>query len=278
MLPDRTNSPPSLAEIQNNILQNFYTLHQFCERNGIRYYVIGGTLIGAVRHGGFIPWDDDVDIGMPRPDYEKFLEISDQFEGRYKICHAGNDKDYIYQFSKSCDTQTTVTEAIMKEFTCGVWVDIFPLDGTFTSQLLRKIHFNVVKMLVILCSIKSGAFPTPKNSIKRKIKWLIHKIIPISLSMFNLLITTVLTIKKFDNADYIGNFVGAWGYKEIFKKELFDKVIKHKFEKFQVNAPAGYDKYLKGIYGDYMIPPPPEKRNSHHLISRIDLNAPYVNK
>jgi lipopolysaccharide cholinephosphotransferase len=271
---------PSLAEIQHNILQNFYALQQFCEDNKIRYYIIGGTLIGAVRHGGFIPWDDDIDIGMPRPDYDRFLELADkfydQFNGRYKICHIGNEKGYINLFAKSCDTQTTVTEKLVKELTRGVWVDIFPLDGTFKSSLLRRMHFNMARILVKLCTIKSGFFLRPKGYMKRIFNWSIYKFFPISVPMFNQLITAILAIKKFDTSDYIGNFVGAWGYKEICRKELFNKIIKLKFEAIEVNAPAGYDEYLKRIYGDYMTPPPPELRHSHHLISHIDLNTPYI--
>lgn len=272
---------PSIAEIQNKILQNFHALHQFCEYNKIKYYIIGGTLIGAIRHAGFIPWDDDIDIGIPRPDYDRLLNLADEFheqcDGHYKICHTGNDEGYFYQFAKSYDTKTTVTEDIMNKFTRGLWVDIFPLDATFTSPILRKIHFNIVKILIILCALKSGAFPIPKNIIKRKIKWLVHKLIPIPLSAFNSLLTFILTIKKFDTADYIGNFVGVWGYKEICRKDLFDKAVKFKFKTFEVNAPVGYNKYLTEIYGDYMTPPPHEKRKPSHLPLHIDLNKSYTN-
>ncbi|MDR1064195.1 MAG: LicD family protein [Azoarcus sp.] len=281
MLTNISDSSPSLIEIQQNILQNFYALHQFCESNNIRYYIIGGTLIGAVRHEGFIPWDDDIDIGIPRPDYDRLLELADKFcdqtNGRYKICHTGNDEGYFYQFAKSYDTQTTVTENFINEFTRGLWVDIFPLDATFTTPFLRKMHFNIIRRLIILCAIKSGGFPVPKNFIKRKFKWLIHKFIPVSSAMLNSLITMILKIKKIGNANYMGNFVGAWGYKEICRKHLFDESIKLKFETFKVNAPAGYDEYLKGIYGDYMTPPPPNKRYSHHAILRIDL-SPYIHE
>jgi lipopolysaccharide cholinephosphotransferase len=270
---------PSTQDIQKNILKNFYALHQFCNNNGIRYYVIGGTLIGAVRHSGFIPWDDDIDIAIARPDYDRLLGLADKFHeqsnGRYRICHPGNDKDYFYQFAKSYDTQTTVTEDIMNKFTRGLWVDIFPLDATFSTPLLRKIHYRIIKTLIILCALKVGAFPTPKDFVKRNLKWLVHKLIPISLNAFNALITHLLTIKKFTDTSYIGNFVGVWGYKEICRKQLFDEVIKLKFETFNVNVPAGYDEYLSAIYGHYMTPPPPEERNSRHSMAYINLNKSY---
>jgi lipopolysaccharide cholinephosphotransferase len=264
----------SVSEIQKNIFKNFCSLHQFCEHNGIKYYILGGTLIGAVRHGGFIPWDDDLDIGIPRPDYDKLLNIGENFKGHYRICHSGNTKWHYYQFAKSCDMSTTVTEKLMKDFTRGVSIDIFPLDGTFSNIFLRKVHFNVVRLLVMLCSIKSGTAPISKNVIKQKIKLMMHKFLPISPMFLDKVIHFFLTIKEFDKSDYIGNFVGAWGYKEICKKELFCKSIKIKFETIYTNAPSGYNEYLMQIYGDYMTLPSVEKRHSHHLFTNVNLNSP----
>jgi lipopolysaccharide cholinephosphotransferase len=282
-LQQHQQSPvPTLAEIQDNILQNFYALHQFCENNNLRYYLLGGTLLGAVRHGGFIPWDDDIDIGMPRSDYNKLLKLAEEFyvqsNGRYKICHTGNDKGYLYLFAKSYDTQTTLTEDFSVKFTRGVWVDIFPLDGAFTNTLLCKIHYYLVKIFVRGSLVKSGAFQMPENFIKRKAKWIFNKFFPVSVPMFASIVKWILSIKKFDNADYIGNFSGAWGYKEICKKTLFCRSIKLKFETIEACAPVGYDGYLTQVYGDYMTPPPPEKRHSHHLISYINLDSSYITK
>jgi lipopolysaccharide cholinephosphotransferase len=271
---------PSLTEIQNNILLNFLALHQFCEQNGINYYIVGGTLIGAVRHSGFIPWDDDIDIGMPREDYDRFLELADKFyeqtNRRYRISHTGNDEGYFYQFAKSYDTEATVTESFLKPFIRGTWVDIFPIDGTFKSLFLQKLQRKAIEWVQFFLFTKAGAYEPSKNMIKRKIRIFISKIFPVSIPALDSLIKALLTIKKFNNSNYVGNLVGYWGLKEVCRNSVFAGTIKLKFETIEANAPVGYDEYLRGIYGNYMELPPLEKRCSHHLISSIDLNSSYI--
>jgi lipopolysaccharide cholinephosphotransferase len=267
------------VDIQSSILRNFRALHQFCENNGIKYYIIGGTLIGAVRHNGFIPWDDDIDIGMPRPDYDRFLKLADEFhnysEGRYKVCHVKNDDGYFYQFAKSYDTQTTAIEAFMKPLVRGTWVDIFPIDGTFTNPFLRKLQHKIIEKIQVILFIKAGGCVPSKKPIKRKLQRVIHKLFPFPISILDTLIQAILKIRKFDNSQYVGNLLGYWGLKEVCRKSVFSESIRLPFEKIEANAPVGYDEWLRGVYGNYMKLPPLEKRYSHHLISYIDLNSSF---
>jgi len=269
-----------LAEIQQNLLQNLAALHNFFEKNGIRYFVIGGTLLGAIRHRGFIPWDDDIDIGIPRPDYERFLKLATEFYNesgcRYKICNVRNDKGYFYQFSKSYDTQTTAIEQLLKPFKRGTWVDIFPLDGTFTNYFLRKLQRKVIGWIQFILYMKAGGCIPSRNPVKLYIQRLMNRYFPISIEIMDSLINIILKLKDFHDSEYVANLLGYWGLKEVCRRTVFSSAILLEFESISVYAPCGYDEYLRGVYGNYMKPPPPDKQKSHHLISVINLNSSYL--
>jgi lipopolysaccharide cholinephosphotransferase len=119
---------------------------------------------------------------------------------------------------------------------------------------------------------KVGAYSPSKNPIKR----LIQRFLPIPVFVLDAIIVRILKIKKFNNSYYVGNLLGNWGLKEVYKKSVFDETIKLKFETCEVNAPIGYDELLRCVYGNYMELPPPEKRCSHHLVSHFDLNSSYL--
>lgn len=126
-----------------NMLQWF---HQECKNNNLRYYIIGGTMLGAVRHKGFIPWDDDIDVAMPRKDYDKLCRImADSGKGQYRLEFPGKEnKDYTYLFAKIYDTQTTLTENKRKPITRGLYIDVFPLDGIGNEY--KQAHENFRKI------------------------------------------------------------------------------------------------------------------------------------
>ena len=144
-----------MNDLQKKELELFKAFARVCEKHGLRYFLVGGSALGAIRHKGFIPWDDDIDVGMPRKDYDKFMELQSEFEGTpYFIQNYKTDPCYVYNYGKLRDSSTTFIEYTYKNHRInhGVWVDIFPIDGfskemkpreKFKGKLLRKVWFQV---------------------------------------------------------------------------------------------------------------------------------------
>ena len=149
-------------EYKHCLLNMMSWLHSFCVRNNIRYYALGGTMLGAARHQGFIPWDDDIDIGVPRKDYEKLAHLLMNTKGRYRIeTPRSKAKDFIYTYSKLYDTETTLIENSKTPIKRGVFIDIFPLDGLANSLEESRRRYNKIdykRMLLVsrVTSVRSG--------------------------------------------------------------------------------------------------------------------------
>ena len=143
-IDNKTESRVSVKDVQKKLLEMMKWFHSYCEKNEIKYYMIGGTMLGAVRHQGFIPWDDDVDIGVPRNDYNKLLTISKGLKpenSRYIIeSYQDMNDDYEYPFAKVYDTSTTLIENKRKQTKRGIYIDVFPLDGIEGSTKEEAIH------------------------------------------------------------------------------------------------------------------------------------------
>lgn len=271
-----------LTEVQSLILSCLLKVHELCDQKQIQYYIIGGTLIGAIRHGGFIPWDDDIDIGLPRADYERLLKVAPEIGEGYKISHSENDPGYIYTYAKCYDINTTITELTVSPFTRGAWIDIFPIDGTFDSPFLRKLHFASVHALKVILACKKKSY-FRKRGLDGVVDFTIRKAIVflcliIPSSFIENLLYRALTIKDFNKSNYVGNLLGRWGGKEICKKEVFSKAAPLSFSGYTVWGPVGYDEYLTNIYGDYMTPPSVNNRCSDHYIRIDSLEDSYISK
>lgn len=125
-----------MTEIQLKLLDMLKWFHEFCIENKLRYYALGGTMLGAIRHKGFIPWDDDIDVGMPREDYDKMIElVIDKQDEKYRLEKPLQNKDFVYQYCKLYDTSTTLVENTRYKTKRGVYLDIFPLDGIGLSLI-----------------------------------------------------------------------------------------------------------------------------------------------
>ena len=247
-------------KIEFDILKN---IADFCEKNNLRYFLAYGTLIGAVRHSGFIPWDDDIDIWMPREYYNRFKEIYYDENNVYKVVKP-QDKISRHSFVKVIDTRTAKIEKSIdyKNGYLGIDVDVFPLDGqplTESDYLewynkLQKIYKRY-QFLVIdnKGSLKRNVFlPIIKCLVGKKI-WLLKK--------------AELLHKEYSYAEseYIGTVESVYNSKNNrYKKEWFDKTVDVSFEGYSFKAPAGYDGILTAMYGDYMKLPPVEKQKIHH--------------
>lgn len=255
--------------VQLRLLGMLKIFHKICIENNLAYYMIGGTFLGAVRHQGFIPWDDDIDVGMPRDSYEKFLELAPSvLPSNLKIFSRGVGKEeYDLYFVKLCDITTTLIEDGLGEKTMGIYIDLFPLDGFSKSIRFLKIKYfpyKFHKYLLLLNAFKKewdNFFLRITNEIIRKFD--------------NKKIYTrgnnLLRRKSFHTNQYGGNIIGAWEEKEIMNKNYFGTPVLYKFEQYYFLGPQMADEYLKALYGNYMQLPPKENQKSHHIIKYLSL-------
>lgn len=258
-----------LQTLEAEVLKNFLSV---CETLNLKYYLLGGTMLGAVRHQGFIPWDDDIDVGMPRRDYEIFVtEGCKYISSNYFIQTHNSDSEYPMNFAKIRINNTTYIESAVanKNMHHGVYIDVFPLDiypRNDTLFILKKkiLDFRISATFSNIKTSKKAKvfqilsrcfYPTVKSAIKSKEKHL----------------------KSVKNGEKIANFCGAWGEKEIVPAEWYGEGTTLTFEGMKVIVPSRYDLWLTQVYGDYMQLPPEHKRKSHHPIVAFDLEISYKN-
>lgn len=254
-----------LNELKTIELQIMVKIHEFCEKNGIYYCLAYGTLIGAIRHNGFIPWDDDIDIIMPRPDYDRFIEEFGDYASQNNLCIASNKtKPHMCRaFAKICDTRTIQFEPKYKDNDSrGVFVDVWPLDGYPKGWVSRKIHqFRLFSQFVILyASLTNIEYIPSQQLLKRMLIRLCQNV-----DSEKLLTKFELNTRKypFDNSDWV---TCSSAKPEMFKKSWFLDRFLVDFEGNNFYAPVGYDEYLRCRYGDYMKLPPKEQQKPHHVI------------
>jgi lipopolysaccharide cholinephosphotransferase len=259
----------TLQELHILELNMLDAIDNICKKYHLRYFLAGGTLLGAVRHGGFIPWDDDVDISMPRNDYEKFLEIMEQGEKEfpeYKVFQIHEKGDYCFPFAKFIDTRT-----IMKEHdqglnvrNMGLFIDIFPIDGF--GDDLEKAKAMIIKQSKIGGRIAVSFSNSKGFTFYRKCTLLVWKVKYFLKGKEKSYRSLVNELSKydFDKSQFVGSTFGLRGTREIIKQEHFAKSIKMNFENRKYSVPIGYDQYLKQMYGDYMELPPEEERIEPH--------------
>lgn len=270
----------SLDELKRIELDILRDVDSFCEKHSIRYYLCGGTLLGAIRHKGFIPWDDDIDIIMPRNDYMKFLQLYNLNNSNYLVHSSFNDDDWYASFAEVEDTRTIKEYLGFSNKTrCGVNIDVFPTDGSPNNYLLRRTYWwinNVLSRIAVLSyqeykvskhySDLDTGFSSIKTLLRTTIKFLA---IPVArmTRVFNINLLVNKLAMRFDvsNSKYIGCSVFPhYGYRECIKAEGFLNVMKREFEGEFFNTPLAYEEYLSNLYRDYMKIPPKDKQVSHH--------------
>lgn len=269
----------ALTEMQNKLLAMLSWFHEYCQTNGLRYYVIGGTALGAARHQGFIPWDDDIDVGLPRPDYEKLKELCQEEKGQYRFEFPGEAKDFVYAYGKMYDTTTTLIENTRYKTKRGLFIDIFPLDGVGDTREEGIEHFKKVDKKTNLLSTRTCAWRKGRKLYKNLAVMLMRCVPPCILGAKKLKadIEELSKSRAYDDCKYVANFVGNWHEKEITERAFFGTPTECAFEGITVMRPENVDAFLTGIYGDWRTPPPPEKQVSHHDYILLDLTKSYVN-
>ena len=250
--------------IELDILDKFV---DFCKKNKLRYYLVAGTLLGAVRHQGFIPWDDDVDVGMPRPDYEKLKRLLKDkvLDDKYELLMVENNKSN-YNFLKLINNKTILYEKYMsKEKAVGIWIDIFPIDGMPDSYLLSKMKCMKVEFIRKIMAMSMAQSGKGTSRLRTLIKGIMIPIVrKISISYLNKKINTVFQKNNFDKSKYVGAVSGGISYRGIVKKSVYD-VDELFFEGKKYNVPKGWDVLLSQAYGNYMKLPPKEEQIQHEF-------------
>lgn len=259
MLNDRNKMEIiNIEECRKISLDILKSVADFCENNNITYFLACGTLLGAVRHKGYIPWDDDIDIMMPRPDYKKFL--NEYKDDHYKILYPSAGRLY---YAKVYDDRTVKYEQDVdyrKYKPTGVDIDIFPLDGFINNENKLKRIYKKECFLEMLLRLSNQPIFNRKNPIKA-----INRIIPRIIGSKNIvkMIEKNAQTYDYDKNDYVVRM--RWspnGFTGILPKEIYEKEYM-KFEGKDYCVPKGYDKWLTNFYGDYMILPPEDKRITH---------------
>lgn len=263
-----------LQKIQIDILEE---ISRICKKNKLTFFLVGGSCLGAVRHDGFIPWDDDVDIGMMRKDYEKFLNIcKKELNKKYFLQTENTDYYYPQSFAKIRVNHTLFQEKLNlnKNIHQGIFVDIFPFDYNSNNKIIR--YWMQIKTVLIRITIllKLNYSVTGKNRLQKTI----IKFIKLTCNLFSLDWLRKILNKNVNRYNkkktgYISNYVGNLLFKDIYDSKLFDSYKLHIFEDKQYLIPKNYDKYLTTLYGDYMTPPPKKEREIGHDVIKIDFHT-----
>ena len=266
MKPNKNLKNISREESKKIMMDILKDISNFCDENSIRYYLAAGTLIGAIRHKGFIPWDDDIDIEIPRADYNRFIKLYRE-KGKYTIC-IPFEKNSIYLYAKVYDNKTVKYESGI-DYThfepLGVDIDIFPIDGQPDEK-----HYNSfvrdVKIRRFLHLMFYNSISSLKNKISFKSRILRVICHIISKNVFCYLYLKSATKYSFENSTIAGFITPYKGYdlKHRHRKEVYQDRVKVQFEDGLFWAPIGYDEYLRDVYGNYMQLPPIEQQQTHH--------------
>lgn len=261
-----------MKETQEIALDILTIIADICEKENFRYYLIYGTLIGAVRHKGYIPWDDDVDIMMPRPDYERFLDYMSLHGQEYphlRVFNTRTCKEYPYMISRVSDVRYYIDMDNEKDYGMGIFVDVYPYDGlgnTKDEAVKYGLKGDRLSSFCYQATRERFAIETTVSPFRKIIKfpfYLLSKLC--GKNFFQKRLEKLEGQKDYDQSQYIGCVIWlSGGEKDIFKKEWFDEFIKVPFEGSLFRIPKEYDTILRNIYGDYMKLPPEKDRVGHH--------------
>ena len=264
--------PTMMQKAWGASLRSYRELYRICNEHGLRVFATWGTLLGAIRHKGFIPWDDDIDVCMLRKDYDKFLICF--LDERHKLATYYNTKKYYYPFAKIYDSYTYLDEMMKEDCHIGINIDVFPIDNLCADDFKNKRNYKTIRFY--------------RNIIAGKLFWL-NTINPLKNGLIRVLASLIsgrFAAKQIDNIskkykEYHTKRIGhiAWGYpmeRDMLPDYAYDESFLIKFESIMVNCPKEYDLILKTHFDDYMkLPPKNEQQSGHHFKAYLKESEDY---
>lgn len=259
----------TFEEVQRTAVGILFAVADFCERHGLRYYLHAGTLLGAVRHEGMIPWDDDVDIIMPRRDYEAFERLArTSLPEPYAFINWKDNWMMQHNFAKVYDRRTVLIEHAYREdfeVPLGVYIDIYPMDGAPRGRLQRWLHGHHILLLRIVLALGSlRTYPWnrwPTRWAKAFFRWWLNEG---RAKRLHGSIDRLAARYSFDDAVEWADYLGFRGVQDYFPRAVVGRDRKELFEGRPFPVFASAEHYLRVTYGEYMTLPPKDERTSHH--------------
>lgn len=268
MSDNQSNTLEQLHSIELDLLKHFI---EICDTWHIRYYVIGGTLLGAVRHGGFIPWDDDIDVAVPRDDYDRLIEVMHKEENKeIGILYYRDKPDLYFYPAKIISKKYRIQDVRMKDGYSYPWIDVLPIDGKPDGKVqgsLFKLHMDWYRLLLAFCYI-DNLRDIDRSFAQRAMIRIGRLLRPgrwIDPAKIKDKVDKLLSSHKIEDCSWVGTCMGAYYFHEFVPKEYFGKGSKVMFCGLEVNAPEQVNPYLTHMYGDYMTPPEEQKRMARHV-------------
>ena len=269
-MEQKRSNDETVREMQQCLLGTLKAIHEVCREHGLTYYLVAGTMLGAVRHKGFIPWDDDADVAMPRPDYEALLaHAAEWLPERYELVRSGHPENYPYTFARIQDSETTYLMRRSFSFVGGVPVDVFPLDGMCAPGLRRRWHFFRYRLCLKLLYFTQTDPYKHGRGLRSGATLLLRRLFtPAGLYRW---IDRICTEWDYDASDYVvdHDFKSARG---VQPKAVYGQAVPVEFAGTTLMGVARPDDYLRCCYGNYMELPKEIPVPNFRL---MDLKKPY---
>ena len=268
----------TLKKLQQKELESLVYFDKFCKEYELKYFLLGGCVIGAIRHNGFIPWDDDIDVMMPRRDYERMLRLWKTYESNERFLMLKTDGD---TFTGNCfatlvDTSATMVKENQKDIDVphGIVTDVFPLDGCPDGKFKRYLQYYHAMMYSLYMT---EVVPTNHGKLIRFVGSVLLKLVPSRKRRTKIWKKheRKMTRYSFNTHEKCTELCAGPHYMlNEYPQRAFADVIYHNFEGMQFPIPQGYDTYLKMAFGNYMELPPEDKQVPHHDLVALDLDKP----
>lgn len=243
-----------IIQIQEILFKIICDIDDYCTENGIRYYLSGGTCLGAVRHQGFIPWDDDADIMMPRPDYERFMEgFSREFNNKYGVGSLNTVEKWSFPHGRVWDLSTRLENMYFDLHNMGVFVDVFPIDGLPDKRGKQKWVYKKIKFYSVLrhAAMRERFKKGEKNKFIKRILQVFCK--PLGANYFSKAMQRQVINYPFDSSKFVAvTMTTKYGEKETIRQDKMKNGVELPFNGRLLPVPVGYETYLSNLYGDYM--------------------------
>lgn len=266
-------------KIKEKLLEMLVYFDTVCRDNHLTYYAIGGTFLGALRHKGFIPWDNDIDVAMPRSDYDRIVEIINGDNSKYFVeTPESPAEDYLYSVTKLYDTSTTLVENLKVDCKRGLYLDIFPLDGIGNTLSEAKKNYRKISLMNALFACKTSVV-RPQRAWWKNLA--IHAVGEIAGSFID---TKKLLIRldrlcrqyRYQDSEYVGVLLTQYGMRYVMPKYLFLESSRYVFENTTIIGVKDYDQYLTRLFGNWRELPSFDKRVEGHDYKYIDLVHSYL--